>query len=111
MPSPATLIAPVRHLSPVPDTPEKLKGFVGGQNVVITVEQPYQPHAQSEALLRLEESVKSADLAAIDNAIKDCDKMGLGDEEMVLAARDSKKKISKQNKVAAALEDLEPQQV
>ena len=51
MPSPATLIAPVRHLSPVPDTPEKLKGFVGGQNVVITVEQPYQPHAQSEALL------------------------------------------------------------
>jgi hypothetical protein len=38
---------------------------------------------QSEALLRLEKSVASADLEGIDAAIKECEKMGLGDEEVV----------------------------
>jgi hypothetical protein len=38
---------------------------------------------QSEVLLRLEKAVASADLEGIDTAIKECEKMGLGDEEVV----------------------------
>ena len=60
--------------------------------------------AQSEALLKLEEAVGKADIPGIDAALKECDKMGLGDEEVVVQARDAKKRISKQNKAAAALE-------
>jgi len=60
--------------------------------------------AQSEALLKLEEAVASANLEKIDAGIKECEKMGLGDEEQIVAARDAKKRIVKQNKAAAALE-------
>lgn len=42
---------------------------------------------QSEALLRLEKAVTDADLDGIDAAIKDCEKMGLGDEEVVQVRR------------------------
>lgn len=59
---------------------------------------------QSKALLRLEEAVTKADLEKIDASIRECEKMGLGDEEQIVAARDAKKKIVKQNKAVAALE-------
>lgn len=60
---------------------------------------------QSEALLRLEKAVSSADLDGIDAAIKECEKMGLGDEEVVQDARNSKKKIVKQNAASKELEE------
>ena len=59
--------------------------------------------AQSEALLRLEEAVNASDLERIDAGIKECEKMGLGEEEQITAARDAKKRIAKQNKAATAL--------
>lgn len=59
---------------------------------------------QSEALLRLEKAVATADLDGIDSAIKDCEKMGLGDEEVVQDAKNSKKKIVKQNAASTELE-------
>ena len=58
---------------------------------------------QSEALLRLSEALKVADIDAIDEELAALTKMGLGDEEEVLKARDDKKRIVKQNKCAAAL--------
>jgi len=43
-------------------------------------------------------------MAAIDDAVKRLEKMGLGEEDQVKAAKESKKRIKRQNEVATALE-------
>ena len=59
--------------------------------------------AQSEALLRLSEALKAADIEAIDKELEVLDKFGLGDEPEVKKAREDTKKIAKQNKLADKL--------
>ena len=59
--------------------------------------------AQSEALLRLSEALKNADLEGIDKELDALEAFGLGDEEEVKKARDDKKRLVKQNKLAEKL--------
>jgi myosin heavy subunit len=58
---------------------------------------------QSKALLDLESAINAADVPGIDDAVKRLEKMGLGEEEQVVAAKDAKKKIKRSAECAAAL--------
>ncbi len=62
---------------------------------------------QSKALMDLEAAARAADIPALDDAIKRLEKMGLGEEEQVAAARETKKRIKRQNELVGRLEGVQ----